>query len=61
MNTNLALTIQTEQEKYGRWIAEAIEISGAPVNGFTHQEAVVKVEALVFRILADRLDLCEIL
>lgn len=53
---NWTLTIQTEQEEDGRWIAEAIEIPGALVYGSTRQETLAKVEALVFRILADRLE-----
>ena len=50
------MTIEVEQETDGRWIAEAPEIPGAMVYGATQAEAVAKVEALVLRILADRLD-----
>jgi predicted RNase H-like HicB family nuclease len=50
------MTIEVEQEDDGRWIAEAPLIPGAMAYGATQAEAVMKVEALVLRILADRLD-----
>lgn len=48
--------IEVEQECDGRWIAEAPAIPGALAYGVTQAEAIAKVEALVLRILADRLD-----
>jgi predicted RNase H-like HicB family nuclease len=50
------LTIETEQERDGRWIAEVPELSGALAYGLTEQEAMARVESLALRILADRLD-----
>jgi len=50
------MTVEVEQETDGRWIAEIPTIPGALVYGETKPEAVAKVEALVLRILADRLD-----
>lgn len=50
------MKIETEQEEDGRFIAEVLEIPGAMAYGTSHQEAVRKVEALVLRFLADRLD-----
>ena len=50
------MTVEVEQENDGRWIAEIPTIPGAMVYGQTKPEAVAKVEALVLRILADRLD-----
>ncbi len=50
------MTVEVEQETDGRWIAEIPAIPGAMVYGGTKSEAVSKVEALVLRILADRLD-----
>ena len=50
------LTIETEQEVDGRWIAEVMEIPGAIVYGLTTEEAIANVQALAFRILADRLE-----
>ena len=52
----LTLTIETEQEVDGRWIAEVMEIPGAIVYGLTTEEAIANVQALALRILADRLE-----
>ena len=49
------MKVQVEREQDGRWIAEVPVISGAMAYGGTRDEAVAKVEALVLRILADRL------
>ena len=48
--------MQVEVEEDGRFIAEVPAIPGAIVYGATAKEAVRKVEALVLRILADRID-----
>jgi len=48
--------VQVEREQDGRWIAEVPVISGAMAYGVSREEAVAKVEALVLRILADRLE-----
>ena len=50
------MKVEVEREQDGRWIAEVPVISGAMVYGATRDEAVSKVEALVLRILADRLE-----
>ena len=50
------LTIETEQEDDGRWIAEIPDIPGAIVYGLTCEEAIAKVQALVLRVLAERLE-----
>ena len=50
------MKIELEQEDDGRGIAEAPQIPGALAYGDTQSEAISKVEALVLRILADRLD-----
>ena len=52
---DMIFTIETEREEYGRWIAEVMEIPGAMVYGATTEEAVVKVQALALRVLAERL------
>ena len=49
------MKVEVEREQDGRWIAEVPVISGAMAYGATREEAVSKVEALVLRILADRL------
>jgi len=48
------LTIETELEIDGRWIAEVVELPGVMVYGSTRQEAVARVEALALRVIADR-------
>jgi predicted RNase H-like HicB family nuclease len=50
------LSVQVEREDDGRWIAEVPEIPGALVYGSTREEALTRVEALVLRVLADRLE-----
>lgn len=50
------MKIEIEREGDGRYIAEVASIPGAMVYGATAKEAVSKVEALVLRILADRLE-----
>ena len=45
-----------ESEVDGRFIAEVPSIPGAMVYGETAKEAILKVQALVLRILADRID-----
>ncbi len=50
------LTIELEQEDDGRWIAEVSDIPGVLVYGQSKAEAVAKVKALAFRVLADRLE-----
>ena len=50
------LTVETEQEADGRWIAEVPELPGVLVYGATENEAAAKAEALALRVLADRLD-----
>jgi len=43
-------------EEDGRWMAEVPEMPGAMVYGETRDQAVSRVEALILRVLADRLD-----
>ncbi len=50
------LTIETERETDGRWIAEVPELPGVLAYGATEGEAAAKVEALALRVLADRLE-----
>ena len=49
-------TIETEREEDGRWIAEVLEIPGVMVYGATAEDAVMKVQALALRVLAERLE-----
>ena len=50
------MRIEVEAEEDGRYIAEVPTIPGAMVYGATANEAIRKVEALVLRLLADRIE-----
>jgi predicted RNase H-like HicB family nuclease len=52
----MQLTIETEQEDDGRWIAEIREIPDVLAYGKTVAEAQARAQALALRILADRLE-----
>ena len=52
----MTFTVEIEQEKDGRWIAEIPQIPGAMVYGHTREEAVSRVEALALRVLAERIE-----
>jgi predicted RNase H-like HicB family nuclease len=52
----MELTIETEQEEDGRWLAEVCELPGVLAYERTQQKAVAKVKALALRVLADRLE-----
>jgi predicted RNase H-like HicB family nuclease len=53
------LTIETEREDDGRWIAEVSDLAGVLAYGATRDEAVARAEALALRVLADRLEQAE--
>jgi predicted RNase H-like HicB family nuclease len=55
------LTIESEQEEDGRWLAEVIELPGAMVYGRTREEAIGKAQALALRVVAERLEHGEML
>lgn len=50
------MQVEIEQEDDGRWIAEVPALRGAMAYGATRQEAIAKVEALVLRALADKIE-----
>jgi predicted RNase H-like HicB family nuclease len=50
------MQVEVEKEEDGRWIAEVPTLRGAMAYGATKKEAVAKVEALVLRALADRIE-----
>jgi len=50
------LKIELDHEEDGRWIAEVPEIPGALAYGRTREEAVLQVQSLTLRVLADRLE-----
>jgi predicted RNase H-like HicB family nuclease len=51
----MKLTIESEKEADGRWLAEVLELPGVMVYGQTKQEALAKAQALALRALAERL------
>lgn len=50
------LTIETEQEDDGRWIAEVPQLAGVLAYGATRDEAMAKAEVLALRVLAEQLE-----
>ena len=52
----MILTIETDQEEDGRWIAEVVDIPGALAYGATPEQAKAKAKAIALRVLADRLE-----
>ncbi|MBU3666623.1 MAG: type II toxin-antitoxin system HicB family antitoxin [Chthoniobacterales bacterium] len=50
------MRVETEIEDDGRWLAEVPALPGAMAYGMSRAEAISKVEALVLRILADRVE-----
>jgi len=50
------MLVESEEEEDGRWIAEVASVPGAMVYGATKPEAVAKVDELVIRILADKVE-----
>ncbi len=48
--------IDTEQEEDGRWIAEILDIPGVLAYGSSREEAIVRVQTLALRVLADRIE-----
>ncbi len=56
IETTMNLTLETEQEADGRWIAEVPELAGVLAYGATREAAMAKAEALALRVIAERLD-----
>ena len=52
----MKLTIELDREDDGRWIAEVPDLPGVLAYGQSREEAVARVQALAFRVLADRLE-----
>ena len=50
------MRVEVEKETDGRWLAEVAAVPGAMAYGASRAEAVSKVEALVLRVLADKLE-----
>jgi predicted RNase H-like HicB family nuclease len=52
----MKLTIETDREADGRWIAEVPELAGVLAYGATQDEAMAKAEVLALRVLAEQLE-----
>lgn len=52
----MSLTIESEQEEDGRWLAEVPELAGVMAYGQTREEAIDRVQTLALHVLADRLE-----
>lgn len=48
--------IDTEQEEDGRWIAEILDLPGVLSYGSSREEAIMRVQTLALRVLADRIE-----
>ncbi len=57
MNASVhAMTIETEREDDGRWLAEVVDLPGVVAYGDSREAATAQVQALALRVLADRLE-----
>lgn len=52
----MKLTIETERENDGRWVAEVKGVPGVMLYGATRDEAIQAVQALSLRVIAERLE-----
>ncbi len=52
----MKITIETDREDDGRWLAEVPELPGVMAYGETEASAKAKAEALALRVLAERLE-----
>ena len=52
----MKITIETELEDDGRWIAEVPQLPGVLAYGASEDEAAAKAEVLALRVLAERLE-----
>ena len=50
------MRVEVEQEDDGRWLAEAPTLPGVMAYGDSREEAITRVETLVLRVLAERLE-----
>jgi predicted RNase H-like HicB family nuclease len=52
----MELSIESEREDDGRWLAEVPQLPGCLAYGATRDEALSRAQALALRVLADRLE-----
>ncbi len=56
MLSGMDLTVSMERELDGRWVAGVEELSGVWAYGVSPEEAVMRVQSLALRVLADRVE-----
>jgi predicted RNase H-like HicB family nuclease len=56
VNNALNYKIELEREDDGRWMADIVDLPGVMAYGQTREEAIAHVEAIAFRVLADRFE-----
>lgn len=54
--TRHKLTLETEQETDGRWIAEVLQLAGVLAYGATREDAMAKAEVLALCVVAEQLE-----
>ena len=52
----VVLKVEFDREEDGRWIADIPELPGVMVYGESKQDALVKVQVLAYRVLADKIE-----
>jgi predicted RNase H-like HicB family nuclease len=52
----MKLSIESEREDDGRWLAEVPELPGVLAYGDTRDEALAKAQVLALRVLAERIE-----
>ncbi|MHB8420695.1 MAG: type II toxin-antitoxin system HicB family antitoxin [Myxococcales bacterium] len=52
----MKFVVQIDREADGRWLGEIPELPGVLAYGKTRKKAIAAVEALAFRVLADRIE-----
>lgn len=50
------LSVEFDREEDGRWIAEVPALPGVMVYGATKEEALIKVQVLAYRVIADQIE-----
>ncbi|MGH9792622.1 MAG: type II toxin-antitoxin system HicB family antitoxin [Candidatus Acidiferrales bacterium] len=52
----MKLSIQSEREEDGRWLAEVPELPGVLAYGASRDEALARAQVLALRVLAERIE-----
>ncbi|HTO97135.1 MAG TPA: type II toxin-antitoxin system HicB family antitoxin [Myxococcales bacterium] len=52
----MTLHVELEREEDGRWLADVVDLPGTMAYGATRDDALTAVEALAFRVIADRVE-----